>query len=52
MSHVCRKPSVKKKPQMHFCGEQLVLGVFERHIGTLVPKKVPKEKLARYREKR
>ena len=32
----------------HPSGEHLVCGLFERHIGTLPPKKFPSEKLARY----
>ena len=31
----------------HPCGEHLVYGLFERHIGILLPKKFPSEKLAR-----
>ena len=29
----------------HPCGKYLVCGLFERHIGTLLPRKVPKQRM-------
>ena len=36
----------------HPCGEHLVYGLFERHIGILLPKKVPKRKTCQILRKR
>ena len=38
--------------EMHYRGTHLVCGLFERHIGGLLPKKFPSENLPRYSLKR
>ena len=45
-----RQKVAKNAFSWHPSGEHLVCGFFERHIGTLPPKKFPSEKLARYWE--
>ena len=37
---------------LHPFGEHLVCCLFEKHIGTLLPKKVPEQKATRYQENR